>query len=219
MKNKLIILSGILLFIVLFAMVWRVYSMFTFEGYFTPWYVWGISNPFEYWQKHIGLLLIENGKPYDLKLSIDENDSNTYNIYRNKKHNFEFKYPKGFFMKVDDSLDNRSTSIKIFKNEKKVKVDLCYVTAQYIWRGGSKDWIPRRRLSMENFIKKGNTPFYFVTKQGQVVHTDNNIYSDNNAQICYINKKKSQIIDFSIGGEECPHDLLVDIILTFQFVK
>lgn len=229
-KNRVIMLIiKTIVAIVVVIMLWRSYSLFTFEGKFAPWYVWGVSEPFKYWQEHIGLPLIEHGKEYKLELSIDEQDSKTYNVYKNEKHHFEFKYPKGFYVRVDNTIGGnkgQATDIKFFKEGDPTKTVRCGMYILYKGWGVGKNWLPRSRSFVEYYIKKGNTPFYFLTKNRQIVNTNSggnpnsNLIKDNSGLVTYINPSRtSDIINVSFGCERNSIEVMNDIISTFQFIN
>ena len=224
-KKLVVMIMKIIVVIVVIVVLWCFYSLIRFEEKFTPWYVYGVSNPYEYYQKHIGALLLENGKQYDLKLSIDENNPETYNVYRDEEHNFEFKYPKGFYVKVNNTFfGDTGTIIEVFKNGDNSKQ--CTIDVLYKGWGVGRNWLPRERLFMENYIKKGNATFYLLTKQGQIVHTnsggDSNstLTKDKGGLINYINpNKQNEIVDVSFGCKKNEINIINDIITTFQFVE
>lgn len=226
-RLRLSTIIKIVLVVLVMVFFWRIYSLVRFEGRFSPWYVYGISNPYKYWQEHIGLPLIENGKQYDLKLSIDENNPETYNIYRNEKYNFEFKYPKGFYVKVDGAFfGGIGTSIEIFKKGDVLEKNVCNLNVLYKGWGVGKNWLPRSRAFMENYIKKGNIPFYFLTQQGQIVHTNScgdpnsTLIKDKGGLISYINpNKKNSVLNVSFGCNDSEINVINDVIATFQFIK
>ncbi len=226
-KKRIKLVLKTILIITALVFSWRFYSLVRFEGRFTPWYVWGISNPYKYWQEHIGLKLIEHGKRYDLKPTIDENDPTTYNVYQNKKHHFRFKYPKGFDLEREESPsedDDLDTGVVFSKRDNPQKIQ-CSIYVMYKGWGVGKNWLPRARLFVEYYIRKGNIPFYFITKNGQIVHTNNcgssrlNLFKDKEALVDYVDKKSDRMYYVVAGGrgKECPIDFLVDVLTTFEF--
>ena len=73
MHKKSLISIGVFLIISGFLVIgWFGYSLIRFDGYYSPAYVYGLSNPFKYYQEHIGSLLLKYGKEYKLKPTIDK---------------------------------------------------------------------------------------------------------------------------------------------------
>jgi len=222
-KKRIKLVLKTILIITALVFSWRFYSLVRFEGRFTPWYVWGISNPYKYWQEHIGLKLIEHGKRYDLKPTIDENDPTTYNVYQNKKHHFRFKYPKGFDLESEESLGYKGQDnyIKFSKKGDYSRESQCWVYILYKGWGVGKNWLPRKRLLVEHYIKKGSTPFYFVTKNGQIAYIINyhaNSTEPKNKEVMYVDPlHNSNIIRVSSTCYPDSIQMIDDIISTFEF--
>ena len=79
-KNVSIIIAAVVLVIFL----WFTYSLIRFDGFFSPIYTFGLSNPYKYYQEHIGELLLEHGQKY----RIDDIDTSDWKIYEDKDLGF-----------------------------------------------------------------------------------------------------------------------------------
>ncbi len=222
-KKSFVILGGVFLYSCIIVTGWLVYSILRFDGIYSPVYVYGLSNPYKYYQKHIGKLLIEHGTEYKLEPTIDENNPKTYNTYRNKEHNFEFKYPKGFNINIDDDFfyNKRGINIKFYTNNS-AKV-VCAVDIIYKGRGVGKNWLPRRRGCIGWMITNHKELRYFYTKNGQIACTTNcgmpDLKLDKGALIDYTDKNSDKMYYITIGGRQCSKEIMINVITTFQFVE
>ncbi len=221
-KRVKLVLKTILIITAL-VFFWRFYSLVRFEGRFTPWYVWGISNPYKYWQEHIGLKLIEHGKRYDLKPTIDENDPTTYNVYQNKKHHFRFKYPKKFYIKNDISFYSDIADLFYVLADKKSPTK-CEVILMYTGWGVGKNWLPRKRYSLDKRIVASNqVARYFIAKNGQIIFIDNDFIINKDTtnkqsgiSVEFFDKGEDRSVSVRIVGVNCDK-VIENILSTFEF--
>jgi len=225
-KKVFIVFGGMLLYSFILVFGWRAYSLVRFDGVYSPMYVYGLSNPFEYYQKHIGSLLLKYGKEYKLKPTIDENNPETYNVYRDEEHNFEFKYQKGFYVKVNNTFfGDTGTIIEVFKNGDNLKKNQCTIDVLYKGWGVGRDWLPKRRSCVKWMIANNKKLRYFYAKNGQIVHTTNcgmpnlKLFEDRSALVDYIDKNSNRMYYVTIGGKKCSDKVMVDVLTTFQFIK
>ena len=223
-NKKIMLIVKTIIVIVVVVMLWCFYSLVRFDGIYSPIYVWGLSNPYKYYQKHIGSLLVKHGTEYKLKPTIDEQNPKTYNVYRNEEHRFEFKYPKGTMVQTNKEFyPNISTNLTIL--DSKNRENKCVMFIMYKGWGVGRSWLPRRRECVNWMVSSHKDLQYFYAKNGQIVHTTNcgypslNLLRDKEALIDYIDKKTGKMYYITIGGEQCPKELLVNVITTFKFME
>ena len=221
-NKKIILIVKTIIAIVVVVMLWCFYSLVRFDGIYSPIYVWGLSNPYKYYQKHIGSLLVKHGTEYKLKPTIDEQDSKTYNVYRDKEYHFEFKYPKEFKMSLDDNFvsSDIGTFIK-FRN----KSNSCFVRISLKGRGVGVNWIPRDLAILKKRILTNHEILYFYGQNKQVAYINNMSIprSVDNAGIVYmstkfIDKFDKKAIMVSASGNDCKN-FAQTVFATFKFVR
>ena len=223
-KKVFIVFGGMLLYSFILVFGWRAYSLVRFDGVYSPMYVYGLSNPFKYYQKHIGSLLLKYGKEYKLKPTIDENNPETYSVYRNDKHGFEFKYPREYNLRVDDTFHSNSGDILIGTINKNSNIR-CEILMMYKGWGVGEDWLPKKRYFNEHNLKSDKGIKYFISKNGQIILMNNNSILNKSNNIQYSesvefikNGRKKEFIKLYIAGAGC-EKLTKNILFTFKFIE
>ncbi len=220
-KNALKNIFIIVTVIVAVIFLWLGYSLVRFSGFFSPFYIADLSDPFVYYQKHIGKMLIENGKEYEI------NDINTldWKICKNENFGFEFKYPKDFYLSM---LNNgRHVEFININNDKKCKLEI----ENNGWEIG-KNWLPRKRKRIENEVEgKKYNELRYIEKNGDIFAISSaGFLNKNQAKNNYNNAQFTSVIFISHNGpfqfikvsdyqHACSEDFIKGIFATFQFIK
>jgi len=220
-KKLVVMIMKIIVVIVVVVVLWCFYSLIRFDGIYSPAYVFGLSDPYRYYQEHIGLVLLENGAEYKMEPTINEKDSETYKVYENKEHNFRFKYSKDFDISVNSNAfyNDNGTEIKFFNKNNSVTV--CHVYVKYKGWGVGANWLPKKRRFIENQINNKQGEKYIITKHRQIVSAlsasdpNREIFNTKYVQIAYVDKKNNLVLDVVIGGKKC----IDNIVSTFEFIE
>ena len=224
-NKKIMLIVKTIIVIVVVVMLWCFYSLVRFDGIYSPIYVWGLSNPYKYYQKHIGSLLVKHGTEYKLKPTIDEQNPKTYNVYRNEEHRFEFKYPKGVDIKIDNTVRSDTSDSLIASSNRDYDVK-CEILAIYKGWGVGKNWLPKRRRFNKQNLENSKIIKYFIAKNGQIILIDNDFMKKKNITNAqygvsvefFGDNQQEKFVRIHVVGINCGQ-LIENIFSTFQFIE
>ena len=218
MSKKNFVILGTCLYSSVFVALWLIYSLFRFDGFYSPLYVYGLSDSFKYYQEHIGLQLIENGIEYDMNTMHDEPE---LKVYKDIEHGFEFKYSNDLKVSVHKFSKDVGEELE-FKNKGLNKK--CTVGIRYKGRGVGVNWLPKNRMILETRITKGDEILYFYGTNGQIAYINNmtkprKVIKDRyvNFSTLFINQSDNKFVRVNISGNDCLN-FTRRTIATFQFL-
>lgn len=216
---KFVIASVSLVYI---GIIWLWFSILSFDGFYSPMYVFDLYNQDRYYQNHIGKKLVKYGQEY----KIDKVHASYWKNYKDKENKFQFEYPANLELEIK----NIELPYKYQLNF----VDNNYICAMEVIereRGVGREWLPKTRNRFDYDIKNNNKSklWYFYAKNGKVF----NIYSTNfekgissqndKYKFTYIDfisdNKIDKVIKISDSGNTCPEYLIKGILGTFEFVE
>lgn len=207
--------------VVVIATLWLTYSLVSFDGFFSPVYAIGLSDPYRYHQRYVSDLLIQYGKEYKL----DDVDTTDWKVYRDSEDSFEFKYPE----KLDAEIvakNETSDHIRLSNNSSKEKGE-CVVSAEFVGRGIGVKWLPRERRGVSLDIDNNRLEklYYVRTIDGGVFKIESTRLTPKDEQnihftgITFIHQKTDKFVAVKDYGNKCSEDTIKGILATFQFTK
>lgn len=202
---------------------WLVYSLIRFDGFFSPTYILGLSDPYKYYQKHIGSLLAQHGKEY----AIDGVDTKNWKLYKDTRDGFEFKYPSELVAE-DFSQDEYRKSIYFLDGVDKDEQDpICEIDVEFRgWKLGKHGLPSARRKTASDTIKNRVDELWYIHDQyGGVTGIASTRFfqsSSDNIQftgVTFIEKKEGVFLHIVNNRNSCEEDMTKGILATFRFTE
>jgi len=218
---KLVIISVSGIYI---GIIWFWISLLSFDGFYSPIYVFDLYDQDKYYQNHIGKKLVEYGQEYEIN---NINTSNWKN-YKDKENKFQFKYPANLEIEMRNMSMPYRYQLNFSGND---YGNVCEVEISSRERGVGREWLPKIRNRFDYDVRnsdKGNL-WYFYAKDGKIF----SIYSTNfqkeinnssdNYKFTYVDfiseNSLDKFIKISDSGNTCPEYLIKGILKTFEFVE
>lgn len=216
--------------VLLIFIIWFIYSLCRFNGLFSPLYITGLSNPYEYYQKNIATILSKYGQEYE----INNINTESWKIYEDIALGFRLKYPANFTL---DVLQGQKTG-KIFYfvdniTNKRVRIDIAYPGTHGAFYDLGQNYLPSYRNKVFYYAKNNlkNKLWYITTKNQDIFNINSTMFfynsNRNNIQdneieftsVTFIEKNRpSKFIKISDYGNQCEEDFLKGIFATFEFI-
>lgn len=199
-------------------MVWLGYTLFHFDSFFLPNYLVGISSPYEYYQKHIGSLLVKYGQEYQL----DDVETFNWKTYADNERGFEFKYPENMTAKRV-SRNNQGYQVSFMNIDSNEA--MCEVSLEFSGRGVGKEWLPKIRKHTEFDANNDNIDelWYVHTSNDSVFNIKSTRFLPNNQNginftgMTFIKKGSGQFLRINDYGNTCPENAAKGMFATFRF--
>jgi hypothetical protein len=205
---------GVVLLVFFIITSWIFYSFFRFGGFYSPVYATGLSNPFQYYQKHISSLLIENGN----KIDFDNHKSANLVSYKDSVDHYTFDYDSELDFEVNEFSNEVGKAITFYKDDS--KQEKCTVEIIKKGRGIGARGLPEVRNHLEKeILSNGGDISYFQSKNGQIVRILENERESDAGFIgaMFINPSNDKFINITVYNESCSNLFVDNLFATFEF--
>lgn len=212
---------GVITLVVVLLFLWFAYSLIRFDGFFHPLYTFGLSDPYGYYQQHVGSKLMEYGEEY----KISETETSKWNVYHESGRGFEFKYPQDFVLVR--TVENESSDRITFSVDTVSRTAGCTITVE--WRGWKlgKHGLPSKRKITDFFVRnKKQSELQFIRDQyGGATQVRSTRFSDGQQRdiqftgVTFIHKESDQFLHFVDYNNTCDEAVMQGMLATFRFVE